>query len=85
MALKDVVERNPPPIGVDFIGAAELARLTGYSRKRLYHMHATGNGPLGHVLTKLGSRVGVWAADYQALLASWRKLPPTVPEQVSAN
>jgi len=61
-------------VQTDFILADELARLTNRKLKTIYDDHARGVGPLAPILTKFGGRVGVWRADYDALVASQRKL-----------
>jgi predicted DNA-binding transcriptional regulator AlpA len=58
----------------DFIPVAELARLTGYSRKVFYNSHCAGAGPLAEILTKLGGRLGSWRTDYEVWRDRQRKL-----------
>lgn len=59
----------------DFIPAAELARLTGLKLNSIWNCHQTGKGPLAEILVTLGTRrVGAWRADYEAWVASQRRL-----------
>jgi len=70
----------------DFIGAAELGSLTGFSLSGLYSMHATGRGALAPILTKLGSRIGVWRLDYERFVAANLKFKaPAITEQRHAS
>ena len=62
----------------DFIPATELAQLTGFAIKSIYHQHCTRRGALVPILSKMGSRLGCWRADYNTWKASQRKLPDTV-------
>jgi len=59
----------------DFIPVAELAELTGYSKKVFYNAHSAQRGPLHEILVKLGGRLGVWRADY----IEWRNLQRRFP------
>ena len=54
----------------DFIPVVELSRLTTIPVKTIYNQHSTGKGPLAPILTKLGSRLGAWRADYEAWVVS---------------
>ena len=49
----------------DFIPVAELARLTGFELRSVYHQHSTQHGPLVPILSKLGRKLGAWRADYE--------------------
>ena len=72
----------------DWIPIAELATLTGRRPKSLYNDHSAGRGPFAAILTKLGGRLGVWRADYEALKAQERRLPVQGrdhPEALSAS
>ena len=59
----------------DFISAAELAELTGFTLKTVYHQHSTQTGALVPILSKLGRRLGAWREDYDAWRAQQRRLP----------
>jgi hypothetical protein len=62
----------------DFIPVRRLAELTGFKPKSLYNQHSSGVGPLAEILTRLGSKVGAWRPDYEAFVATQRRLPPPV-------
>jgi predicted DNA-binding transcriptional regulator AlpA len=58
----------------DFIGADELAQLTGFTVKTIYHQHCTRRGALVPILSKLGRRLGAWREDYETWRAKQLKL-----------
>lgn len=58
----------------DFLTVAELSRRTGIKLKTLYNTHSSGSGPLVEILTKLGSRLGAWRADYELWVAAQRRM-----------
>lgn len=58
----------------DFILAPDLAALTGTKVKSLYQQRWSGKGDLAPILTKFNGRLGAWRADYDALVASRRRL-----------
>jgi predicted DNA-binding transcriptional regulator AlpA len=62
-------------MGTDFLSAAELAELTGFTVKTIYHRHSTQTGALAPILSKLGRRLGAWREDYDAWRAQQRRLP----------
>jgi hypothetical protein len=58
----------------DFIPVARLSELTGFRPKSLYNQHSSGVGPLAVILTRLGSKVGVWRPDYEQWRDEQRRL-----------
>ncbi|MDB6102559.1 MAG: hypothetical protein JWO52_2558 [Gammaproteobacteria bacterium] len=74
----------------DWIPVAELAKLTKRELKSLYNDHSARRGPFAKILVKLGGRLGCWRADYEALKAQQRRLPPdgadqAPPEQITPS
>jgi hypothetical protein len=61
----------------DFIGTEELSQLSTYTVNAIYAQYARKSGALFPILTKLGSRLGCWRADYEAFKRSQRRLPDT--------
>jgi len=61
--------------GTDFLSVVQLAELTGFTPKTIYHQNSTRHGALVPILCKLGRRLGAWRADYAAWVAQQRKLP----------
>lgn len=62
-------------MGEDFISVAELALLTGFTKKTIYFQHSTQTGALAPILSKLGRRLGCWKNDYDQWKAAQYKLP----------
>ena len=58
----------------DFLPVVTLEELTGTPVKTMYNAHSKGEGPLSEILTKLGGRLGAWRCDYEAYVASQRRL-----------
>jgi hypothetical protein len=58
----------------DFYTVQKIAALTGYAVKSLYNQHAAGVGPLGNLLTKVGGKLLMSRADYEAWRDRQRKL-----------
>jgi nitrate reductase assembly molybdenum cofactor insertion protein NarJ len=58
----------------DFLPVVTLEELTRVPIKTLYNSHSKGSGPLSEILTKLGGRLGAWRCDYEAYVASRRRL-----------
>lgn len=58
----------------DFIGTAELSKLTNIAVKTLHNQHSTHSGPLAAILTRFGGRVGCWRKDYELFVEQRRKL-----------
>ena len=69
----------------DFISAAELAELTGFTVKTIYHQHSTQNGALVPILAKLGRRLGAWREDYDVWRAQQRRLPSSLANNEAAS
>ncbi len=63
------------PTKPDFIPLAELCALTGVAIQTAYQARWRRRGPLSEILTKLGHWVGAWRPDYEAWVASQRRLP----------
>ena len=51
-----------------------LEALTGFTPNSVRTQHSTKRGALVPVLCKFGDRLGVWEADWEALVQSLRKL-----------
>jgi predicted DNA-binding transcriptional regulator AlpA len=72
-------------MGTDFFSAAELAELTGFTVKTIYHQHSTQTGALVPILSKLGRRLGAWREDYDAWRAQQRRLPDAAREALQGS
>jgi predicted DNA-binding transcriptional regulator AlpA len=73
------VDESKRPVS-DWISVEELIALTGRSRATFYQDRWRGTGPFAGILTKLGGRLGCWRADYDALVAQQRRIPPGSPD-----
>jgi predicted DNA-binding transcriptional regulator AlpA len=62
-------------MGDDFISVAELALLTGFTKRTIYFQHSTQTGALAPILSKLGRRLGAWKNDYEQWKTAQYKLP----------
>lgn len=63
-------------IEADFIPAPEFSQVSHFSLSSIYAQNKTKRGPVAHLLTRFGGKLGVWRSDWETFKASQVKLRP---------
>jgi hypothetical protein len=68
----------------EFMPLDELSAASTYAPNSLRNQHASGRGPLAPILTRFGGKLGCWRCDWDALVASQRRLKGTEKQRLTA-
>jgi hypothetical protein len=68
----------------EFMELAELSEASSFALNCLRNQHTSGRGALAPILTRFGGKLGAWRSDWEALVASQRRLTSTAEQKTAA-